>query len=127
MTMKTALVQYLDESATIDCPFGQVRRVITGGAGGVANVHVVKVTRGTSHYHEAYDEVYYLLNGTGKLTVESTTYALRPGAVAVIPAGATHSLEGDGGAALEFIIFGVPPVCVTDDRARPRKPGEDVR
>lgn len=122
--MKRALVQYLDESAAIDCPFGQVRRVITGGTGGVANVHVVSVSRGTPRYHEAYDEVYYVLSGTGKLVVESTTYALRPGAVAVIPAKAMHSLESDGGAALEFIIFGVPPADVTDDCARPRKPNE---
>jgi mannose-6-phosphate isomerase-like protein (cupin superfamily) len=122
--MKRALVQYLDETSAIDCPFGQVRRVITGGSGGVANVHVVKVSKGTPHFHSAYDEVYYVLNGTGKLVVESTTYALRPGAVAVIPAGATHALEGDGGGMLEFIIFGVPAMDVMDDRARPRKPDE---
>jgi len=124
--MKTALVQYLDESEPIECPFGQVRRVITGGAGGVANVHVVKVTRGTPHYHEGYDEVYYVLNGTGRLMVESTAHALRPGAVAVIPAGTTHALESADGSPLEFVLFGVPPVSVSDDRAKPRKPDRGV-
>jgi len=120
--MKSALVHYLDKSSPIDCPFGQVRRVVTGGEGGVANVHVICVTKGAPHYHKAYDEVYYVLSGHGQLVVENETYELRSGAVAVIPAGAMHSLEAEGDAPLEFIIFGVPPVSVADESAKPRKP-----
>jgi len=120
--MKKALVQYLDQSPPIDCPYGNVRRVVTGGDGGVANVHVVRVTKGSAHYHEGYDEVYYVLSGRGQLAVEKESYALRPGAVAVIPAGSVHALEAEGDEPLEFIIFGVPPASVADECARPRKP-----
>ena len=118
---KQPLVRYRDQTEPIDCPFGQVQRVVTGGDGGVANVHIVRVTQGTTHVHEGYDEVYYVLSGTGTITLGEETHPLRPGTVAVIPAGIPHSLVADDGETLEFIIFGTPPMSIEDDRARPRK------
>jgi mannose-6-phosphate isomerase-like protein (cupin superfamily) len=115
-------VRYLDEAAALDCPYGKTRRVVTGGAGGVANVHVVRVSRGKPHIHRGYDEVYFVLAGHGRIHLGKREFALRPGAVAVIPAGTVHSLEADRGDALEFVIFGVPPVPVEDKRARPVRP-----
>ena len=41
------LVHHRDETSPIDCPFGRVQRIVTGGDGGVANVHVVRITKGT--------------------------------------------------------------------------------
>ena len=115
-----ALVRYLDQTPTINCPFGSVRRVVTGGAGGVANVHVVSVTQGSEHYHEGYDEVYYVLSGLGSITIEGHSSTLRPGAAVVIPRGQRHSLKSEGDDPLEFIIFGTPAVAIDDDRDRPR-------
>ena len=46
MQTREAFVGYLDETAPIDCPYGVVQRVVTGGAGGVANVHVVELAGG---------------------------------------------------------------------------------
>ena len=119
--MPESMVRYLDQTAAIDCPYGTVRRVVTGGAGGLANVHVVSVTQGSEHYHEAYDELYYVLSGKGSITIDGKTSTLRPGAVVVIPRGQRHSLAAEGGDPLEFIIFGMPPMAIDDDRARPRK------
>lgn len=119
---KQALVRYHDETAPIDCPYGEVRRIVTGGAGGVANVHVVTVTEGKPHVHAGYDEVYYVLSGTGTITLDGESHALRPGAVAVIPAGLPHSLTASDGTPLEFIIFGTPPMSIDDPRARPASP-----
>ena len=93
------------------------------GAGGVANVHIVEVSMGTTHYHEGYDEVYYVLDGRGELSIDGEGHSLRPGAVAVIPRGIPHSLEAtsqDGGR-LKFIIFGTPAMAIDDSRAEPRK------
>jgi mannose-6-phosphate isomerase-like protein (cupin superfamily) len=119
---KAPLVRYADAAVPIECPYGQVRRVVTGGEGGVANVHIVKVSRGTTHFHAAYDEVYYVLGGTGRLSLKEESHALRPGAVVVIPAGVPHAIEADPGQTLEFVIFGTPPMSVEDERARPQKP-----
>ncbi|MDE0740573.1 MAG: cupin domain-containing protein [Planctomycetota bacterium] len=89
----------------------------------MANVHIVEVSMGTTHYHEEYDEVYYVLDGRGSLNIDGEIYSLRPGAVAVIPRGIPHSLEArpqDGGS-LKFIIFGTPAMAIDDSRAEPRK------
>ena len=118
---KQAMVGYLDQSPEIQCPYGNVRRVITGGAGGVANVHIVSVTKGTTHFHAGYDEVYYVLRGTGQIMLGDKPHTLRPGAVAVIPAGLSHSIDADEGQTLEFIIFGTPAMPIDDERAKPRK------
>jgi mannose-6-phosphate isomerase-like protein (cupin superfamily) len=118
---KHPLVQHRDETDALDCPYGHVQRVVTAGAGGIANVHVVRITKGLSHVHQGYDEVYYLLSGRGQITLGEETYPLRPGSVAVIPAGVPHSLEADEGDELEFIIFGTPPISFDDPRAAPRK------
>ena len=119
--MKQPLVQQQDQTEPIDYPFGHVQRIVTGGEGGVANVHIVRVTQGTPHVHEGYDEVYYVLSGTGTITLGDETHPLRPGTVAVIPAGVPHSLVADDGDTLEFIIFGTPPMSIDDDWARPRR------
>lgn len=84
--MKTPLVHYRDETQPIECPFGHVWKIVTGGEGGVANVHVVNITRGTPHLRRGYDETYYVLAGTGTITLSQETHPLRPGSVAVIPA-----------------------------------------
>lgn len=122
MNTPEPIVRYTDQAAPIDCPYGHVRRTVTGGAGGIANVHVVRVTAGGAHVHDAYDEVYYCLEGRGRITLDGTDHPLRPGAVVVIPRGCVHSLQADEGQTLEFVIFGTPPMSADDPRFTPRKP-----
>jgi len=119
--MKSSLIRHRSDARPIDCPFGHVQRMVTGGEGGVANVHVVRVTQGLPHKHAAYDEVYYFLGGEGEMTVGALTERVRPGSVAVIPAGTPHSLAADKDGALEFIIFGTPPIPIDDPRAAPQR------
>ncbi len=119
--MKKALVRYGDQTAPIECPYGHTTRIVTGGEGGVANVHVVEVTAGGRHRHTAYDEVYFVLAGKGALELEKgEKHPLRPGAVAVIPAGTAHSLQADPGERLKFVIFGSPAMDMSDSRAAPQ-------
>ena len=115
------IVRYLDKTKTIHCPYGDVRRIVTGGEG-TSNIHVVSVTQGNEHFHQGYDEVYYFLSGAGVITLDKKSYPVRPGAVVVIPAGMIHSLKSDSNEPLEFIIIGTPPMPIEDDRARPLKP-----
>ena len=86
----------------------------------MANVHVVSVTKGSPHLHEAYDETYYVLGGTGRICIADESYPLRPGSVAVIPAGLVHSREATPGETLRFVIFGTPPLPLDDPRAAPK-------
>jgi mannose-6-phosphate isomerase-like protein (cupin superfamily) len=119
-----AFVRYLDQTEAVNCPYGYVKRVVTGGEYPGANVHVVTVTRGGEHYHRAYDEVYYVLSGTGHIMLGDERHQLGPGAVVVIPAGLPHSLEADAGKDLTFIIFGTPGISIDHPDATPLKPGE---
>jgi mannose-6-phosphate isomerase-like protein (cupin superfamily) len=122
MTTKQPVVRHRDETPPADWPFGQMHRIVTGGEGGVANVHVAMVTkRLPQFYHTGYDEIYYVVSGTGVITLDRITHPLRPGTVVVIPAGVLHSLEADPGQELEFVIFGAPPMPIEDERAKPRR------
>ncbi len=116
------IVRYLDETEAVPCPYGEARRMITGGEGGVANVHHITVSRGKAHYHQGYDEVYFVLGGRGTLTVDGQDHPLRPGAAAVVPRGCVHALRAEGHDPLEFIIFGSPAMSVADARFQPEKP-----
>jgi mannose-6-phosphate isomerase-like protein (cupin superfamily) len=117
------LVRHRDETPPAAWPFGQMQRVVTGGEGGLANVHVAKVATGMGpFFHTGYDEVYYVVSGSGTVTLGQAAHPLRPGSVAVIPAGVPHSLAADPGHELELVIFGTPPLPIDDERARPRKP-----
>jgi mannose-6-phosphate isomerase-like protein (cupin superfamily) len=118
-----AIVRYRQECEPIDCPYGTVQRIVTGGAGN-GNVHVVRVTRGGAHYHRAYEETYYFLSGSGRLTIEGDSFPVSPGAVAVIPSGQVHALVSDSETPLEFIIFGTPPMSIEDERVAPQTPTE---
>jgi mannose-6-phosphate isomerase-like protein (cupin superfamily) len=122
---KQPLVRHRDETPTADWPFGLMQRIVTGGAGGVANVHVATVVGAVPRFfHTGYNEVYYVLAGTGSVELGGELYRLRPGSVVVIPAGVSHSLQADSAQPLEFVIFGTPPMPIDDERARPR-PKED--
>lgn len=117
---KRPLVRHRHEADSIDCPFGHVQRIVTGGEGGIANVHVVKITKGLPHVHDGYDEAYYFLSGTGTITLGRETSRVNSGTVAIIPAGVPHRLQAEPGGELEFVIFGAPPMPLEDERARPR-------
>ena len=116
---KTPIVRHRDATEPLRCPFGQTQRIVTGGEGGIANVHVVKVTKGLPHVHTGYDEVYYVLSGSGTIRLGNEASRLCAGSVAVIPAGVPHSLEANAGQELEFVIFGTPPIPLDDQRASP--------
>jgi quercetin dioxygenase-like cupin family protein len=122
MSQNEPTVRYRRAVSPIDCPYGNVQRVITAGIGGVANVHVVRVTRGDEHVHDGYDETYYVLAGTGVIALGGSEHRLEPGAVVVIPRGTVHSLQADAGQTLEFVIFGTPAMSAEDPRFQPRKP-----
>ncbi len=118
MSIKKPLVRHRDETSPADWSFGQIQRVVTAGEGGVANIHVAKLKHLPPFFHTGYDEVYYILSGTGVVVLDHETHPVRPGSIVVIPAGVTHSLQADD--ELEFVIFGTPPIPIDDDRAKPR-------
>jgi quercetin dioxygenase-like cupin family protein len=119
--VKKPVVLQRDECAAGEWACGEMRRVVTGGVGGVANVHVAKTKRMPEFFHTGYDEIYYVLAGSGTIRLDGKEFSLRPGSVAVIPAGTRHALVADEGEELEFVVFGSPPMSIEDERAKPRR------
>lgn len=117
---KRPIVRHRDETAVAQWPFGRMQRIVTGGEGGIANVHVARVARLPGFFHTGYDEIYYVVSGEGQVTLDGATRRLRPGSVVTIPAGVVHSLQADPGQELEFVIFGSPPISIQDERAKAR-------
>jgi hypothetical protein len=48
MEAKQPIVRHRDETLPTDWPFGQMQRIVTGGEGGVANVHLGRARPGQS-------------------------------------------------------------------------------
>jgi quercetin dioxygenase-like cupin family protein len=67
-------------------------------------VGVIPPGRAPDHFHR-YDEVVYVLEGSGTLHIGGETAELRPGASVHLPARLVHSLENAGDT--EMLVLGV--------------------
>jgi mannose-6-phosphate isomerase-like protein (cupin superfamily) len=56
------------------------------------------------HHHLETEEVYYLLEGRGRMTVAGETRDVTAGDAIFIPRGATHCLENTGDAAIRLLL-----------------------
>jgi mannose-6-phosphate isomerase-like protein (cupin superfamily) len=96
---------------------GRVRQRLEAAGGGYEIVHTspglevgvyVLVAPEPDHQSaHADDEVYVVLEGSGELTVEGETIALREGLAAFVPAGADHRFTGYEGLSV-LVIFTRP-------------------
>ena len=55
------------------------------------------------HRHEGDEEIYYVLEGRGTMTLDGERFEIGPGDLAVTPAGHTHALE-NGDAPMRLIV-----------------------
>jgi mannose-6-phosphate isomerase-like protein (cupin superfamily) len=58
------------------------------------------------HEHNDHEEIYYIINGTGHITIEDEIANFRDGDVIYIPAKTSHSITNDGNEMVEFLAFG---------------------
>ena len=58
------------------------------------------------HDHQNHEEVYYIINGTGKIKVGNETAKFGDGDIIYIPEKAVHSITNDGSEMVEFLAFG---------------------
>jgi len=75
-----------------------------------SHVEYVTVPAGSAipiHSHEREEEVYFIVSGTGTLTVDGKPWQVRPGVLAACPAGHSHGLSNDGEDDLTLIVVGV--------------------
>ncbi len=68
---------------------------------GVAPFCIAPGEEGVAHSHTLIEEVIIVHSGKGAIQIEEQTYKLRPGSVAVVPAGQSHALCNTGKENLE--------------------------
>ena len=99
-------VHLVSESPTVPCSCGESTRVLTRPDGLACNFHVTFIQDSVKHDHKECTEVYYILEGKGKMELNADTITVEPGMVIYIEPNTKHrlySLEG-----VRTIVLGIP-------------------
>src|SRR3954447_15541697 len=62
----------------------------------LAEARVQPGQRTTPHYHPLTEEIYYLLEGTGRMRIGDEVLDVQPGDAIAIPPGAVHTIQNTG-------------------------------
>jgi len=107
------LVRRIQDAPTVPCPCGQSTRAITRSDTPVCNFHITFIKDSVRHYHRRCTEVYYILEGRGKMEMNGATVDVEPGMVIYIEPGTRHRLASPEG--VRTIVFGVPALEPEDE------------
>ena len=112
-TAKAYLVRHVDGASTVPCPCGQSTRLMTRADTPACNFHVTFIQDSVRHYHKECTEVYYILDGQGKMELDGDVIDVSPGTMIYIEPGTRHRLWSDQG--VRTIVFGVPALNPEDE------------
>ena len=73
---------------------GDIRCLIDEADLAAAEVHLVEIQDAKLHYHERTDEIYYIIDGTGKLVLGVDEVEVHKGVVIYVPRGVRHKAVG---------------------------------
>jgi mannose-6-phosphate isomerase-like protein (cupin superfamily) len=65
-------------------------------------------TATTSHFHRLTEEIYYILKGSGRMTIGEESRSVGTGDAIAIPPGAVHQILNDGREPLVFLCCCAP-------------------
>jgi mannose-6-phosphate isomerase-like protein (cupin superfamily) len=110
---KGYLVRRLSEAPTVPCPCGDSTRPLTRAETPVCNLHVTFIRDSVKHYHKETTEVYFILEGRGRLELNDDVVEVEPGMVVYIEPYTWHRLESAEG--VRTVVFGVPALRDGDE------------
>jgi mannose-6-phosphate isomerase-like protein (cupin superfamily) len=109
---KGYIVRNRNKTEPIVCPCGSSVRLITKKDTSLANLHVTHITDSRKHYHKKCTEIYYILEGEGKMELsEGDVVDLKPGVAVMIKPGIYHRGYGD----FHALIIGIPALQEDDE------------
>jgi mannose-6-phosphate isomerase-like protein (cupin superfamily) len=76
-------------------------------------LHVTAIRDSVRHYHRQTTEVYYILEGTGKIELNGAWHDLEPGLTIWIEPGTRHRVVSEGG--IKTIVFSTPAFHAEDE------------
>jgi mannose-6-phosphate isomerase-like protein (cupin superfamily) len=106
-------VRRAEDVPPVPCPCGQSTRIVTAADGLGCSFHVTEIRDSVRHYHKTTAEVYYILEGTGRMELDSETVDIEPGMVITISAGIRHRLVSPVG--VRTVVVGVPAFDPADE------------
>ncbi len=89
---------------------GHIRPLIEEQDGAAAEVHHLEITDAKLHYHERTDEIYYIIDGEGKMQLDEEEIELREGVVVYVPRGVKHKAWGQ----LKVLVICIPRGVLRD-------------
>jgi quercetin dioxygenase-like cupin family protein len=88
-------------------------RPLTSADGAPCSLHVTSISDSARHYHRETTEVYYILEGAGKIELNGDWHELEPGTVIWIEPGTRHRVVSAD--ELTTIVFALPAFNAADE------------
>ena len=110
---KGYLVRRLEEAPTVPCPCGESTRPLTRVDTPACNLHVTFITDSVKHFHKECTEVYYILEGEGKMELNDDLIDVYTGTIVYIEPYTAHRLYSEQG--VRTIVFGMPALNAADE------------
>jgi len=89
---------------------GQIRPLLEEKDGAAAELHHLQITDAKLHYHQRTDEIYYVLDGQGKMRLDDEEIELHKDVVVYVPRGVKHKAWGN----LTVLVVCVPRGVLND-------------
>src|SRR5262245_16426149 len=112
-TAKGYVVRRVSEAPTMPCPCGESTRPLTSADSPTCSLHVTSIKDSARHYHRELTEVYYILEGRGRMELNGDNVDIEPGMVILIEPGTRHRVVSQEG--IRTIVFTIPPFRADDE------------
>ena len=89
---------------------GQIRPVLEEKDCAAAEVHHLEITDARLHYHERTDEIYYVLDGAGRMQLDDAEIELHKDVTVYVPRGVKHRAWGN----LKVLVVCIPRGVLND-------------
>ena len=89
---------------------GQIRPLLEEKDGAAAKVHHLEITDAKLHFHQRTDEIYYVLEGTGRMRLDDEEIELHKDVTVYVPSGVKHKAWGK----LKVLVVCIPRGVLND-------------
>jgi len=89
---------------------GQIRPLLEEKDRAAAEIHHLEITDAKLHFHKRTDEIYYVLDGQGRMRLDDREIELHKDVVVYVPRGVKHRAWGD----LKVLVVCIPRGVLND-------------
>jgi len=108
---KNLILRHEDEAVKERSACGYRYRMLSKGDEDVAAwAHAVDIDGAKPHYHKISTELYYVLEGEGKVVLDGEEREVRSGTMVHIPPGVVHAAIGK----MRVLVVGIPDIDDSD-------------